>query len=58
MSKSLKTTSGNSDQIDRFKELPRELGCDKDEATFDAAVKKLSVSKPLPKHEPKKKIAS
>jgi hypothetical protein len=42
-------------QIDRFKELARELGCDEDEAAFDAAVKKLSESKPLPKHEPKKR---
>jgi hypothetical protein len=42
-------------QIDRFKELARELGCDEDEAAFAAAVKKLSESKPLPKHEPKKR---
>jgi hypothetical protein len=41
--------SGN--QIDRFKEL----GCDEDEAAFDAALKKLAESAPLPKHEPKKR---
>jgi hypothetical protein len=46
----------DSAQIDRFKELARELGCDEDEAAFDAAVKKLSESKPLPKHEPKKRV--
>ncbi len=43
-------------QIDRFKELARELGCDEDEAAFDAAVKKLSKSKPLPRHEPKRRM--
>jgi hypothetical protein len=43
------------DQLQRFKELARELGCDEDEAVFDAAVKKLAATKPLPKHEPKKR---
>ena len=42
-------------QIDRFKELARELGCDEDEAAFDAALKKVAESAPLPKHEPKKR---
>jgi hypothetical protein len=42
-------------QIDRFKALARELGCDEDEAAFDGALKKLAESKPLPKHEPKKR---
>jgi hypothetical protein len=42
-------------QIDRFKELARELGCDEDEAAFDAALKKLVESPALPKHEPKKR---
>jgi hypothetical protein len=32
----------DKNQIDRVKELTRELGCDEDEAAFDAAVKKLS----------------
>lgn len=43
------------DQIERFKALARELGCDEDEAAFEGALKKLAQSKPLPKHEPKKR---
>jgi hypothetical protein len=42
-------------QIDRFKELARELECDEDEAAFEAALKKLAESGPAPKHEPKKR---
>jgi hypothetical protein len=42
-------------QIDRFKELARELGCDEDEAAFEAALKKVAASAHLPKHEPKKR---
>lgn len=45
-------------QIDRFKELARELGCDEDEAKFEAALKKLAKSPELPKHEPKKRAPS
>ncbi len=48
---------GNMDQIDRFKNLARELGCDEDEAVFDAALKRLSDASPLPKHQPKKRSA-
>jgi hypothetical protein len=44
-------------QIDRFKELARELGCDEDETAFETALKKLADAKPLPKHEPKKRAA-
>jgi hypothetical protein len=44
-----------SAQIDRFKELARELGCDEDEGAFEGALKKLAQSKPLPKYEPKKR---
>jgi hypothetical protein len=47
--------SDEMEQIDRFKELARELGCDEDEAAFEAALKKLAESKPLPKYEPKKR---
>ena len=43
------------DQIDRFKALARELGCDEDEAAFEAALKKVAERAPLPKHEPKKR---
>jgi len=42
-------------QIDRFKELARELGCDEDEAAFEAALKKVAEAPPPPKHEPKKR---
>ena len=42
-------------QIDRFKELARELQCDEDAEAFDAALKKLAAVKPLPKHEPNKR---
>ncbi len=48
----------DSDQIDRFKELARELGCDEDEAAFDAALKKVAEAKPGPKYEPKKRSAA
>ena len=47
-------TPDDEAQHQRFVEMARELGCDEDEAAFDAAVKKLAESKPLPKHEPKK----
>jgi hypothetical protein len=49
------TTQDETPQIDRFKELARELGCDEDEAAFDAALKKIAERAPLPKHEPKKR---
>lgn len=42
-------------QIDRFKALARELGCEEDEAAFDAALKKVAERAPLPKHEPKQR---
>jgi hypothetical protein len=48
-------TAAENDQIDRFKELARELGCDEDEAAFEAALKKVAESAPLPKHVPKKR---
>jgi hypothetical protein len=43
------------DQIDRFKALARELGCDEDEVAFDAALKKLAETPHQPKHEPRKR---
>ena len=42
-------------QIDRFKALARELGCDEDEGAFEEALKKVASAPPLPKHEPKKR---
>ena len=34
-------------QIERFKELARELGCDEDEALFDEALKRIARQKPV-----------
>jgi hypothetical protein len=42
-------------QIDRFKELARELECDESEEAFDEALKRLAQAGPAPKHEPKKR---
>jgi hypothetical protein len=39
----------------KFVELARELGCNEDEAAFEAALNKLAESRPLPRHEPKKR---
>lgn len=41
-------------QSERFKEAARELGCDEDEAAFDAKLKKVAGHKPsdLPKSQP------
>ncbi len=36
----------NAAQIDRFKELARELGCDEDEAAFDEKLNALAQQKP------------
>ena len=36
------TPTNDLDQVDRFKELARELGCDEGEAAFEAALKKVS----------------
>lgn len=47
-------SDGELSQIDRFKEVARELGCDEDEAAFDKTLRKLAEAKHLPKHEPKK----
>jgi hypothetical protein len=46
---------GGQTQIDRFKELARELGCDEDGAAFEVALKKIVDAKAPPKHEPKKR---
>jgi hypothetical protein len=48
------TTPDEPPRIDRFKALPRELGCDEAEVAFDAALKKIAERAPLPKYEPKK----
>ena len=40
-------------QIERFREMERELGCDEDEEAFKA--KLARIMRPLPKVEPRKK---
>lgn len=50
-------TQDDPAKIERFKALARELECDEDEATFDAKLKKLTQSGPIPPHEPKKRPA-
>jgi len=40
-------------QIERFREMARGLGCDEDEAAFQA--KLAQIMRPLPKVEPRKK---
>jgi hypothetical protein len=42
-------------QIERFREAAIELGCDDDEAKFDATLAKLLKSGPPAKYEPKKR---
>ena len=49
------TNASDSDQIDRFKELARELGCNESEDEFDEALRLLIKNGPAAKHEPKKR---
>jgi len=42
-------------KIERFKALAREIECDEDPAAIEASLRTLAGSKPLPKHEPKKR---
>jgi hypothetical protein len=53
----MKPSSSNDSQVERFKQLARELGCDEDEATFDETLKRLAESEHLPKREPKKRTS-
>ena len=55
MTKSVNDDSSKVPQIERFRETARKLGCDEDEAAFDAALKKVAEQPPRPKHEPKKR---
>ena len=50
--KGISVSEFDKSQIDRFKELARELGYDEDEAAFDETLKRLAESEHLPKHEP------
>ena len=42
-------------QIEKFREMARELGCDEDEAAFDAVLRKIATAGPPTKYEPKKR---
>ena len=46
----LSANTGQDDpaKIERFKALARELGCDEDEAAFEAALKKVADAGPAP----------
>ena len=50
-----KPSPSAADQIDRFKGLARELGCDEDEAVCEEALKKVAAPPRQPKHEAKKR---
>jgi hypothetical protein len=52
-----KKATDTTEQHQRFKELARELGCDEDEAAFEAALKKVAETPHQSKHEPKKRKA-
>jgi hypothetical protein len=49
-----RTIDDETAQIDRFKALAREPGCDGREAAFESASKARAASKPVRAHEPKK----
>ena len=42
-------------QIERFREMARELGCDESEEAFDAVLRKITTAGPHKKYEPKKR---
>jgi hypothetical protein len=47
--------SGDDDQLERFKALARQLGCDEDKGRFEQRLAKLATAKKRPK---KKKARS
>ena len=42
-------------QIERFREMARELECDEDEAAFDAVLRKIVTADAPKKYEPRKR---
>ncbi len=38
-------------QVEKFKKVARELGCDEDESAFDAKLKSISGQKPKPEKD-------
>lgn len=51
MSKSSKIING---QLERFKQVAREIGCDEDPAHFDEILKKVARHKPVNQSNPKR----
>lgn len=45
------SSTASKPQVDKFKDLARELETNDDEAAFDRALKKVAKAKPLPKGE-------
>lgn len=54
MVKTTKNSSAAGVQVERFREAARELGCNEDEAAFDAALKRIG-SAPSPRDDKPKK---
>jgi len=50
-----KPQADGSEQVAKFREAARELGCDDSEERFDAALRKVASSPPTPKPTPKGK---
>jgi len=50
-----KPKADGADQITRFREAARELGCDESEERFNVALRKVASSPPAPKPTPKGK---
>jgi len=46
--------SASKPQLDKFRDLARELECDDDEARFDEKLKKLATQPPTPATKPRK----
>ena len=43
----------DTDQLDRFKDAARELGCDEDETAFDDTLRHIAKAKPKPPEKAK-----
>ena len=50
-----KSESHTISQVDRFKQMARELGCDESDEAFERALDKVAHAPAQPKYEPKKR---
>lgn len=48
--------SDQSEQLERFKQAARELGCDESEERFDEALRKVAGHRPSPRAENSRKV--